>query len=374
MTGRSGISSKAPAKADSGRVCRQGLPLRPVDMARSEAREPRHEYIFEITSKRIVLRATLPVVSGVGRREALDDAERSEKDAQKAAFTIWVKLLPSLLAGLKAVCAAFPDRRKGRGGNIAMADFGLSAFAMFFMQSASFLSFQGPGPIKLPEPVRHRENSVQQLHPRHARRGGPGAARALLRASGSSAGRAAFAPGPWQTGWQNAGRLGWDRVLLLAKARLPALPANVPTARLKLYHSMLAATVVAPSHAKIVPLMPEFIAPQDGAEKQDCGRNAVKRWFDKHHARLAPLRPAAPFSSVGCWGGITPTKSTFSKFNAISAEMNMSLGTVLLIILILVLLGALPTWPYSSGWGYYPSGGIGLVLIILVILLFTGRI
>src|SRR6202795_4426737 len=51
-------------------------------------------------------------------------------------------LLPSLLAGLKAVCAAFPDPRKGRGGNIAMADFGLSAFAMFFMQSASFLSFQ----------------------------------------------------------------------------------------------------------------------------------------------------------------------------------------------------------------------------------------
>jgi hypothetical protein len=54
--------------------------------------------------------------------------------------------------------------------------------------------------------------------------------------------------------------------------------------------------------------------------------------------------------------------------------MNMSLGTVLLIILILVLLGALPTWPYSAGWGYYPSSGIGLVVIILVILLFTGRL
>src|ERR1700681_1533447 len=53
-----------------------------------------------------------------------------------------MKLLPSLLADLKAVCAAFSDPRKGRGGNIAMADFGLSAFAMFFMQSASFLSFQ----------------------------------------------------------------------------------------------------------------------------------------------------------------------------------------------------------------------------------------
>src|ERR1700735_719840 len=53
-----------------------------------------------------------------------------------------MKLLPPLLADLKAVCAAFPDPRKGRGGNIAMADCVLSAFAMFFMQSASFLSFQ----------------------------------------------------------------------------------------------------------------------------------------------------------------------------------------------------------------------------------------
>ena len=50
------------------------------------------------------------------------------------------------------------------------------------------------------------------------------------------------------------------------------------------------------------------------------------------------------------------------------------MGTILLIILILLLVGALPTWPYSSGWGYYPSGGIGLVLLILVILLVLGRV
>jgi len=50
------------------------------------------------------------------------------------------------------------------------------------------------------------------------------------------------------------------------------------------------------------------------------------------------------------------------------------LGTVLLVILILALLGALPTWGYSSGWGYYPSGGLGLILLIVVILLLTGRI
>lgn len=48
--------------------------------------------------------------------------------------------------------------------------------------------------------------------------------------------------------------------------------------------------------------------------------------------------------------------------------------TILLIILILLLIGALPTWPYSSGWGYYPSGGLGLVLIIVLILFLIGRV
>jgi len=52
----------------------------------------------------------------------------------------------------------------------------------------------------------------------------------------------------------------------------------------------------------------------------------------------------------------------------------MSLGTILLIILILILVGALPSWPYSSGWGYYPSGGLGIIVIIVIILLLTGRL
>lgn len=50
------------------------------------------------------------------------------------------------------------------------------------------------------------------------------------------------------------------------------------------------------------------------------------------------------------------------------------MNTILLIILVLLILGALPTWPYSSGWGYYPSGGLGLVLVILLILILLGRI
>jgi hypothetical protein len=49
------------------------------------------------------------------------------------------------------------------------------------------------------------------------------------------------------------------------------------------------------------------------------------------------------------------------------------MSTVLLIILILLLLGSLPTWPYSSGWGYYPSGGLGLVLVIVILVLLFGR-
>jgi hypothetical protein len=52
----------------------------------------------------------------------------------------------------------------------------------------------------------------------------------------------------------------------------------------------------------------------------------------------------------------------------------MPLGTILLIILILILLGALPAWPYSSSWGYYPSGGVGLVVVILLVLVLLGRV
>jgi Protein of unknown function (DUF3309) len=52
----------------------------------------------------------------------------------------------------------------------------------------------------------------------------------------------------------------------------------------------------------------------------------------------------------------------------------MSLGTILLIVLILILVGALPSWPHSKSWGYGPSGGIGLIVLIVVVLLVMGRI
>jgi hypothetical protein len=55
-------------------------------------------------------------------------------------------------------------------------------------------------------------------------------------------------------------------------------------------------------------------------------------------------------------------------------ERRKMLGTILLIILVLALIGSLPAWPYSGGWGYYPSGGIGLIVVILLVLLLTGRL
>ncbi len=55
-------------------------------------------------------------------------------------------------------------------------------------------------------------------------------------------------------------------------------------------------------------------------------------------------------------------------------KSRMSLGTILLLVLLLMLIGALPTWPHSRSWGYYPSGGLGLVLVIVIVLVLLGQI
>lgn len=68
---------------------------------------------------------------------------------------------------------------------------------------------------------------------------------------------------------------------------------------------------------------------------------------------------------------MTPRVGTYEQELSLGVVM---LGTILLIILILILIGALPTWPYSGGWGYYPSGGFGLLVIIVIVLLVMGRI
>jgi hypothetical protein len=208
-----------------------------------------------------------------------------------------MQLLPSLVSGLKAVCATFPDMRKGRGGNIEIADFGLSAFAMFFMQGASFLAFQrmlekGQGRSnaqtlfeigKIPSDNYIRdmldEADPVLLQPCFERMETLLAEPTLRQAFGRLGGRTLIA---WDgTEYFCSQKLGCPNCLTRERAN----------GKTENYHCLLSATVVAPGHSKVVPLMPEFVATQDGAEKQDCERNAVKRWFDKHGARLAPLRP-----------------------------------------------------------------------------------
>ena len=208
-----------------------------------------------------------------------------------------MQLLPSLLSELQAVCATFPDPRKGGEAATLRPPISVVAFAMFFMQSASFLAYSArwrrSRPLQLPDPVRHRPHSLRQLHPRFSRRGGDPA---LLQPCFERL-ETLLAEPPMR---QAFGRLGGRTLIALdgteffcsQKLGCPhCLTRKRANGKTESYHCLLSATVVAPGHSKVVPLMPEFIAPQDGGRKQDCERNAVRRWFAKHSARLAPLRP-----------------------------------------------------------------------------------
>src|SRR5271165_2595617 len=208
-----------------------------------------------------------------------------------------MKRLASLLSELRDVCATFRDPRKGRSGNIAPADFGLSAFAMFFMQSASFLAYQrtmekghgrsncqtlfGIGRIPSDNYIRDflDETDPALLQPCFERMEALLCEPPMRQAFGRLGGRTLIA---------------WDGTEFFCSQKLGCphcLTRKRSNGKTESYHSMLAAIVVAPGHSKVVPLSPEFIVKQDGAEKQDCERNAVKRWHEKHGARLKPLRP-----------------------------------------------------------------------------------
>jgi hypothetical protein len=85
---------------------------------------------------------------------------------------------------------------------------------------------------------------------------------------------------------------------------------------------------------------------------------------------LRSIRPKKP-AAYG-WGTFTASRCCL--FYIRVKKENIMLGTILLIVLVLLLIGALPTWPYSGGWGYYPSSGLGLVLVVILILVLMGRV
>ena len=201
-----------------------------------------------------------------------------------------------LLGGLKAACAGFPDKRKGVGV-YSMADIGLSAFSLFFMQSESFLSHQRAleeeratsncrtlfGMAKIPTD-NHIRSMLDPVHPSHLQ---PAFDRALA-VLGEHGGLEAFQ--------RLDGRIliALDGTEYFCSQKLGCAhcqPRKRANGKVESYHSMLAATIVAPGHAMAIPLMAEFIVKPDGAEKQDCERNAAKRWLATHAERVRGLRP-----------------------------------------------------------------------------------
>jgi hypothetical protein len=208
-----------------------------------------------------------------------------------------MQVLDVLLDGVRRACAAFPDKRRGRDVTYTMADIGLSAFSLFFMQSESFLAYQRGleegrktsncrtlfGMTAIPTD-NHIRAMLDPVDPSHLQPAFDDVLTTLRQHGGLA---------PFQ-------RLG-GRVLIALdgteyfcsqKLGCPqCLTRMRSNGKVESYHAMLAATIVAPGHAMALPLMPEFIAPRDGAEKQDCERNAAKRWLATHAGRVKDLRP-----------------------------------------------------------------------------------
>jgi len=207
-----------------------------------------------------------------------------------------VSALEERIAGLSKVCAGLPDRRKGPlpGNGYTMADIGLSAFSLFFMGSPSFLAHQrilaeGQGRSNCQTlfgiSAIPSDNYIRQML--------DGAPTAAFDGLFIQAIETPEVLTPFQ-------RLG-GRILIALDGTEHHCSRKVHCARCstrkrsdgatEYFHAFLGASIVAPGHQHVLPLAPEFIAPQDGAEKQDCERNAAKRWLARHGMSLGHLRP-----------------------------------------------------------------------------------
>ena len=207
-----------------------------------------------------------------------------------------MEFLSSLIEPVRTACVDFPDARRG-DVRYSMADIGLSAFSLFFMQSESFLSYQRGleegrktsncrtlfGMAAIPTD-NHIRAMLDPVHPSHLQPAFDGVLEVMRRRDG-------FAPFR-RLGGRVLIALDGTEYFCSQKLGCPqCLTRKRSNGRVESYHSMLCATVVAPGHAMALPLMPDFIAPQDGAEKQDCERNAAKRWLATHADRVGDLRP-----------------------------------------------------------------------------------
>jgi hypothetical protein len=208
-----------------------------------------------------------------------------------------VNHLETLLGALRRCCEGFPDPRRGSNGTYKIADIGMAAFSVFFMQSPSFLAHQrrlqeGHGRSNCVSlfglPKIPSDNHIRaMLDPAAPPLLDPVFAEVLTELE-RSGGLSAFR------------RLG-DHVLIAldgseyfssGKIACPQCSTRRRSnGKIECYHAMLGATLVAPGHNHVVPLPPEFIVPQDGSDKQDCESRAARRWLAAHGAQYARLRP-----------------------------------------------------------------------------------
>jgi hypothetical protein len=211
-------------------------------------------------------------------------------------FNTRMNALDTLIGELKGVCSALPDRRAGApcDGGYGMADIGLAAFSVFFMGSPSFLARQRA------LAAGHGRSNCQTLF-------GVSAipSDAYLRLMLDGAPPSAFDPLFFKT-IDTQGVLepfqrldGRVLVALDGTEHFRSRKIHCPRCSTRkrsdggteYFHAFLGASLVAPGHKQVLPLPPEFITPQDGAEKQDCERNATKRWLERHGPALARHRP-----------------------------------------------------------------------------------
>jgi hypothetical protein len=207
-----------------------------------------------------------------------------------------VERLDSLIATMRGVCAGLPDKRRGRNVHYAMADIGMAAFSVFFMQSPSFLAQQrrlleGCGRSNCQTLFEMAEipsdNHIRAMLDPVS----PGAFQpvfdATIRTLEAGDGLAPFR------------RLG-DHVLIAldgteyhrsAKVHCPRCSTISKGGQIEYFHAMVSAAIVAPGHTRVLPLEPEFVEPQDGTEKQDCESRACRRWLAAHGATYAHLKP-----------------------------------------------------------------------------------
>lgn len=205
--------------------------------------------------------------------------------------------LAPLLGSLRACLDRFPDKRRGANATYRMGDIGMAAFTVFFMQSPSFLAHQrrlqyGHGRsncetlfaiAKIPS-----DNHIRNMLD-------PAAPELLHPVFAETVAALEAMPG----GLQSFRRDGHVLIALDGTEYFCSKTIHCPNCSTRLrgkggleyFHAMLGATLVAPGHNKVVPLQPEFIVPQDGAEKQDCETAAAKRWLAAHAAAYARLNP-----------------------------------------------------------------------------------